>query len=144
CWRERFDAGPVRHDVRAVEPCTQLSHAVADLLAAATNCALFKQGRSRLPERAGMDSLRHRSDVTAVVQLHDRFDAAAASGRADLRPAILALQLPRLLQRCREPQDLRRIERRVHSLRQLVPPGPSSKMMPSAFNSSRMRSAVAK
>ena len=71
-------------------------------------------------------------------------DPAAAGRRAQLRTPILAVERMRLAERCRQPQDFGRVKRLVHSRRHVVPPGPSSKMMPSALSSSRMRSAAAK
>ena len=51
-------------------------------------------------------------------------DPAAAGRRAQLGAAVLALERSRFVERCREAQDLGRVERLAHSRRQVVPPGP--------------------
>ena len=111
--------------------------------AAASDRAPLEQSRRRLAEGAGVHRLRKRRDAASLVEL-TATDPASAGRRPRLGPAVLALERARRPERRRQPQDLGRVERRVHSLRQVVPPGPSSKTMPSAFNSSRMRSAAAK
>src|SRR4051812_46068289 len=91
-----------------------------------------------------MDLLRQRLDLTFRAELDRGCNAAAAGRRAHLGVTVLAFEPARLLQRGGQPQDLGGVERGVHSRRHVVPDGPSSNTIPSAFNSSRMRSAVAK
>src|SRR6185369_11932317 len=98
----------------------------------------------RLPERAGVNLQGQSLDPALVIKLDGERDPASAGRRAQLRAAILAVEGLGFAERRREPQDIRRIKRLIHSRRQVVPPGPSSKTIPSAFNSSRIRSAVAK
>ena len=98
-----------------------------------------RPGRMRRRGRAARSFGRGRSSSssTAIVirlpQVGER-NSARPSSRSSSAP-------PEARQRA---AGFGRVERRGHSRRQVVPPGPSSKTMPSALNSSRMRSAVAK
>jgi hypothetical protein len=91
-----------------------------------------------------MDLHRHPLDPSISVELNSERDPAPAGRRAKFGAAILSVQRVRLPQRGREAQNFGRVERSSHSFRHVVPEGPSSKMMPSALSSSRIRSAAAK
>ena len=109
-------------------------------------------GRSRLaramPPRPGQTRRRGPAATArrrgVAFNLDRDGDCASAGPRAQLGSSVLALERARRRERGGQPQDFGRVERRVHSFRQVVPLGPSSNTMPSAFRSSRMRSAVAK
>ena len=79
---------------------------------AADGMALDQRGRG-LAESAGVHLLRDRADPAVIVELDGDGDAAAAGRRAQLGPAVLPLELERLVERGREPQDLGRVERAV-------------------------------
>src|SRR6185437_2022561 len=128
----------------ARQPVAQRQKRGGNLVMASARAVLFDQRGRRLAESTGMNLDRQSLDPALLVELHRQADPAPACRRAQLRPAVFAFEFMRLLERSRKPQDFGRVQRLRHSRRQVVPPGPSSKMMPSALSSSRMRSAVAK
>ena len=127
---------PASQRLSATSACRDLGVRPADARAARPTPPTPGRRRRRGPAATAARRGRSPSSWTASR------DPAAAGRRAQLGAAVLALQRARLAERRRQPQDLGRVERRVHSRRQVVPPGPSSKTMPSALSSSRMRSAV--
>src|SRR5580765_7816081 len=145
CWSERRDAGPAAvFFLIARQPVAQAQHGPGDIVVGPATAMPFQQCRRSLPERAGMNLHRQALNAPFAVELYRKDDTAAAGRRANLGATVLALQRVSLLQRSREAQYLRRVERRSHSRRQVVPWEPSSKTMPSALSSSRIRSAAAK
>ena len=88
-----------------------------------------KPDRTRRRGPASKCGSTRRSSSSCTARTH----AAAAGRRAKLRAPVLAIERMRLRERRGQPQDLGRVERRVHSFRHVVPPGPSSNTMPSAL-----------
>src|SRR6185295_4828706 len=128
----------------AGEPAAQRQHRLGNLVMGAAAAMPLDQRCRRLAESAGLNLHRDALDAAVTVELYGHADAAAASRRADFGGTILAIEVVRFAQRCGKPENFSRIEWLAHSLRHVVPPGPSSKTTPSALSSSRMRSAVAK
>ncbi len=125
-------SGSARPTPRRLRRASDQGHAVRP--------ARRKPGRKRrhAPACDNRSTRRSSSSCTASG------NPAPAGRRAELRASIFSIERVRIAQRSSQPQDLGRVERRTHSRRQVVPPGPSSKTMPSALSSSRIRSAVAK
>src|SRR5881394_1406168 len=100
-----------------------------------------KQCGRRLPEGAGLDMHRNSLDPPLFIELDNEVDLAAAGPRLKLGAAVLPLQHLRLVEGRSQPQDLGRVEplghSPIYSLRHVVPPGPSSRTIPSALSSSR-------
>ena len=143
--RERDNAWPgVMVVMLARQPAADAEHGGRNLLVTASMAVPFHQGGRGLPECAGVNLHRQAVDTTMFIELDDEVNAASAGRRPDFGAAILTIEWMRLAQRSSQPQDLGRVERLDHSLRQVVPFGPSSKTMPSDLSSSRIRSAVAK
>lgn len=141
---ERSDSRPLRSLVRSAQPGAQPIERDTEFSFVPSPRTLLEQARGGLAEGAGQDGLRQGLDPALGIELDGGQHPAAAGRGSNSGRAVLALEVPRALERRREAQDFGRVERLVHSRRHVVPPGPSSSTMPISFMASRMASAAAK
>src|SRR4051812_20704200 len=122
----------------ARQPPAQHEHSLGNLFVSPATAMAFDECCRRLPECAGMDLHRQAIDPAIIVELNGKANAASARRRTNFRLAVMPIERMRFLERGRETQDLGRVEglahRLVHSRRQVVPSGPSSKTIPSPFS----------